>query len=340
MKLIVFSFLLSAALLISGCRGRNVQKQVTAGEQTAIDAVQELTGKISKDTSDAALYHERARLLLDRHDPNAALGDLRRAIDLEPDNSDLYVTLADAYMQIGKLPNCLEALQKAEKLNPSNNETLLKMAEVYLVLQDYPATYNYVKKALELDTRNPRAYFIRGYALMETGDTAAAVRNIQNALEQDQQYYEAAVQLGMLYASAKSALAEQYFRNAIDIDPNRDAAYYLLGMFYQEQERMDQAVEAYSHLVVVNSQFKEGYYNLGYINLVHYQDFKKAAELFTHAIDIDQKYLDAWFNRGYSYELAGDFERARRDYLKAMEIFPNYDRAIEGLNRLDDLVGN
>jgi tetratricopeptide (TPR) repeat protein len=167
MKRILSSSLVAAVLLIGGCRERNVQKQDSAGDQTAAkDPVQELTKKISRDTADAALYLERARLLLDRRDPNAALGDLRRAIDLEPGNSDLYITLADAYMQIGKLPSCLEALQKAEKLDPSNNEALLKMAEVYLVLQDYPATYSYVKKALDLDTRNPRAYFIRGYALM------------------------------------------------------------------------------------------------------------------------------------------------------------------------------
>jgi tetratricopeptide (TPR) repeat protein len=335
----LLSILAAFMIFMGGCRERKIQKQETAQEQAAIDPVQTLTEKISKDTLDPALYHDRAKLLLDRRDPNAALGDLRHAIDLEPDNSDLYVTLADAYMQIGKLPSCLEALQKAEKLNPANNEALLKMAEVYLVLQDYTATYSYVKKALDLDTKNPRAYFIRGYALMETGDTASAVRNIQNALDQDQTYYEAAVQLGILYATAKNALAEQYFRTAIDIDPGRDAAYYLLGMFYQDNGRMEQAVEAYSRLLVVNPSFKEGYYNLGYINLVHYQDFKKAAGYFTQALQIDPKYLDAWFNRGYSYELAGDYQNARSDYLKAMQISPNYDRAVEGLNRLDKLEG-
>jgi len=335
MKRPFIAILVAAALLAGGCRERNVHNAEQAGEQAATDPVEALSAKIANDSSDASLFLERARLFLDRHDPNAALGDLRRAIELKPDQSGLYITLADAYMQIGKIPNCLEALQKAEKLDPANNEALLKMAEVYLVLQDYTATYNYVKKSLDLDTRNPKAYFIRGYALMETGDTAAAVRNIQNALDQDQNYYEAAVQLGILYAAKRNALAEQYFRTAIDIDPSRDAAYYLLGMFYQDTEQIEKAVEAYSRLVVVNPQFKEGYYNLGYINLVYYEDFKKAAELFTHAIDLDQKYLEAWFNRGYSYELAGDYANARHDYQKAMQIRPNYENAIEGLNRLD-----
>lgn len=323
--------------LISGCREQARRETGKDPGQVAADPLQALNDNIRKDSLNPSLYEQRARLLLERRDPNAALADLRRAIDLDPGNSSFYVTLADAYMQMGQITSCLEALQKAEKLDAANNEALLKLAEVYLVLRDYPATYTYVQKALDLDTKNPRAYFIRGYALMETGDTAAAVRNIQNALDQDQNYYEAAVQLGILYAAAKSALAEQYFRAAIGIDPGRDAAYYLLGMFYQDNEMTAQAIDAYNRLLVVNPQFKEGYYNLGYIHLVYYEEFSKAAELFTQAINLDQKYLDAWFNRGYCYELTGDYESARRDYLKAMQIQPNYDRAVEGLNRLDGL---
>jgi len=331
----VMPILLLLLLFLGSCNSENRKPQAPEQNATQQDELAVLNDRIQQDSLDASLFKQRAEVYLDRKQINPALSDLGRAIELEPERSDLYITLADAYLSMGKLPNCLEALQKAEKLDPENNEALLKLAEVYLVLQDYDNVYHYIQKSLELDTKNPKEYFIRGYALMEVGDTAAAVRNIQNALDQDQQYYEAAVQLGILYSAKQNPLAEQYLKSAIRIDPNRSAAYYLLGLYYQDVESFAEAVDTYNKLIVIDPGFKEAYYNIGYINLVHYQDFKKAADFFTQAIQQDPGYLDAWFNRGYSEELDGDYPSARRDYKKALDIQANYDRAIEGLNRLD-----
>ncbi len=73
------------------------------------------------------------------------------------------------------------------------------------------------------------------------------------------------------------------------------------------------------------------------INLVYLKDFEAAVKFFSKSISLDPKYTDAYFNRGYSYELMGDFINARKDYQKALELFPNYERSIKGLNRLDSM---
>ncbi|MCU0370834.1 MAG: tetratricopeptide repeat protein, partial [Bacteroidales bacterium] len=210
-------------------------------------------------------------------------------------------------------------------------------AEVYLILKDYARAFEYTKKALDLDRINPVAHFIRGYAYMELGDTSLAIKNFQAAADQDQNYYAAFVELGSLYLAMKSPLAVQYFQSAIRVDPARGEAYYLLGMTFQEQENIPKAVENYEKLLVVSPDMKEGHYNLGYINLVYINDFETGARYFSRAIALDPQYTDAYFNRGYCYELLGDYPNARKDYLKALEIVPNYDRSIIGLNRLDSI---
>ena len=299
------------------------------------DRLDSLGSMIVKDSTNASLLHQRASIYLERGMVNDALRDLGAALEYAPNESAIYVTLADAYLMLGKIPSCLEALQKAEGLDPSNNEAMLKMAEVYLILRDYQNTFAYVRKSLDLDTKNPRAYFIRGYALMETGDTAAAIRNMQNALDQDPEYYQAAVQLGMLLETMKDPLAEQYFRTAISIEPNNDAAYYLLGMHYQDSEKMEQAIATYDKLLVIQPDRKEAYYNKGYIYLVYYQDFPQAIENFTLALERDPDYVDAWYNRGYGHELSGNYKAARSDYQRALDLVPNYELAVKGMNRLD-----
>lgn len=304
------------------------------GENTDVQ-VQALDEKIMADSTNPDHYYQRALYYIDRKEINKAFGDIGKAIDLDNKNADYFVALSDIYMALGKIPGCLDALKKAEELDASNNDALLKLAEVYLILKDYQNTFNYTGKALDLDPVNPVAYFIRGYTYMEQGDTALAIKSFQAAADQDQNNYNAFIELGILYSALRNPVATGYLQTAIKIDPNRPEGYYLLGLAYQEQENISKAVETYEKLLTIDPDYKEAYYNLGYVNLVYINDFEASVNYFSKAISLDPRYTDAYFNRGYAHELAGDEVKARADYQKALELIPNYERAITGLNRLD-----
>ncbi len=109
----------------------------------------------------------------------------------------------------------------------------------------------------------------------------------------------------------------------------------MLGMFYQENGRYQEALEAYDTLAKVDSTFKDAPYNTGYIYLVYLHDFRKAASFFSIALRCDPGYIEAMFNRGYSYELAGEYSKAYQDYNHVLQLRTNYQKAIDGLNRID-----
>jgi tetratricopeptide (TPR) repeat protein len=326
-------------LSIFSCQPAGEKKM--GGKQDTGDTVnaeiEVLNAKVHSDSLNPENYYFRSRYYLEQKDFNKALSDIGKALQLNEKNSDYFVVLSDIYLALGKIPNCLESLKKAEELDNTNNDALLKIAEVYLILKDYQNTFEYTKRALELDRINPVAHFIRGYSYMELGDTSLAIKNFQAAADQDQNYYAAYIELGSLYSALKNPLATGYLQTATRIDPNRGEAYYLLGLAYQEQEIIPKAVETYEKLLVISPDFKEAYYNLGYINLVYINDFETAVKYFTQAVSLDPKYVDAFFNRGYSFELNGDYENARKDYQKTLELVPNYERSIIGLNRLDSI---
>jgi len=327
-------------LLISSCRPA-VEKKITDEKSKTSPGnaeIEVLNENILSDSLNAEHYYLRSRYYIEQKDINKALADIRKAIQLNENKSDYFVALSDIYLSMERIPNCMEALKRAEELDPANNSALLKLAEVHLILKDYTNTFEYTKRALDLDLINPVAHFIRGYAYMELGDSTLAIRNFQAAADQDQGYYAAYIELGSLYAAQKNSLAAGYLHTAIRIDPNRRDAYYLLAMAYQEEENIPMAVETYEKLIVISPDFKEAYYNLGYINLVYINDFEEAIRYFSKAISLDPKYTDAFFNRGYSHELLGDYANARKDYQKALELVPNYERSISGMNRLDSLA--
>jgi tetratricopeptide (TPR) repeat protein len=326
------------SLLLSSCH--SVTEKKTGGEKNAVALPVELEAlnqKVLSDSLDPDNFYLRSRYYLGQKDINKALADINKAIQLNGKKSDYFVTLSEIYLSMGRMPNCLVALKKAEELDPVNNNALLKLAEAYLILKDYADAFEYTKRALDLEKKNPKAYFIRGYAYLEQGDTALAIRNLQAAADQDQDYYDAYLELGAIYSARRDPISVGYLQTATRIDTGRAEAYYLLGLAYQDQENISKAVETYNKLLTIFPDFKEAHYNLGYLNLVYNKDFEEAVKFFSRAISIDPKYTDAYFNRGYSYELMGDFINARKDYQKALELVPNYDRSILGLNRLDSL---
>ena len=57
-------------------------------------------------------------------------------------------------------------------------------------------------------------------------------------------------------------------------------------------------------------------------------------------IEINPEYIDAVYNRGFAYELLKDIKNSQMDYNRALELSPNYELAIEGLNRIEDYLIN
>ena len=335
-KLFLFIFSFIFLLIVSCINSKEGKEGKRAGQDSAKMTLESVNVKIAADESNPMLYDQRAKIFtIDRQFDNA-LKDINKAISLSPKNPLLFITLSDVYLIMGQTKNCEESLNQSLTLDPKNKDALLRLAKLHLIIREYQATFEDVKKAIALDPVNPKAYFIRAIALLEKGDTIRAVNDLKKAVDQDQQYYEAYLELGELYAKKKDKLATDYLKNALNIKPKNKEALYMLGMFYQDNGQYDKAIESYATLSAIDTTFRNAPYNTGYIYLVYLKDFKLSAKFFSDAIKRDPAYVDAWFNRGYANELAGDYKNAYNDYHIALKLKTNYQKAIDGLNRMDD----
>jgi tetratricopeptide (TPR) repeat protein len=325
-----------ALFLITSCGGRpKVAEKNISGKDTLKIILNDLSKKISDHPSDPDLLQQRSKYYLLDHRENMAFADISKAISLSPGKAPLYITLSDVYLGMGKPDNCNEALQKAISIEPRNNSALVRLTKLSLIIKDYKATFQYARRALEAEPQNPQVYFTMALALLEKGDTVTAVENFKKTIDEDQGFYEAYIELGELYSMRKDPIAVDYLKNAIRIRPDSKEALYMLGMFYQDNGRYAEALETYDKLAKADSTFKDAPYNTGYIYLVYLHDFRKATSYFSLALQRDPGYVEAMFNRGYSYELAGDYSKAYQDYKHVLQLRTNYQKAIDGLNRLD-----
>lgn len=336
MKIYRIVFYLLAVLLFFGC-GNNAGKDDKVITDSLPADLATLNKKIAEDPKNAKLYEQRAVYFLQNKDLEKALTDINKAIVIEPDNSDLFLTLSDVYFAGGKITKCQEALTKATGMDANNAEAFLKLAELFFYQKDYKKTFENTGIALKIDNLNAKADFINGMALKDMGDTVKAVKSFEKAIEKDQQYFHAYMQLGLMYSVKRSRLAIDYFNNALNLNPKSIEALYALAFFYQENNEYNKAIEKYTMITQIDPKNKQAFYNLGYIHLVYLQVYDVAAKYFTSAIQSDPNYAEAFYNRGYCYELVGNINFARADYQQALKIKTNYQRAIEGMNRLDKI---
>jgi tetratricopeptide (TPR) repeat protein len=331
LPLLVLIFLIS-------CSGGKDQKdnKVIADSMPADLAA--ISRQIQADPDNPIFYNQRAELYIQKQKPEEALTDINKAISIDAKNTKYYRTLSDVYFSMGKVQQCRDALNKAINIDDEDTNAYLKLGELEFYFKEYQKSFEFINKALELDPKNAKAFFMRGMSYKEMGDTAKAVKNFQIAVRNDQEYYHAFIQLGLIYATKHNPLAADYYNNALKLNHKSTEVYYDLGLYYQENEQYNKAIEAYTALLKIDPKFKAAHYNLGYIHLVYLMVYDVAARHFSDAINCDPNYAEAWYNRGYCYELLGNVMQAKADYQQAIKIKPNYQRAIDGMNRIDAII--
>jgi tetratricopeptide (TPR) repeat protein len=308
-------------------------------ETTTTDSTSAELALLNKQISDAPdnpdLYNKRAKYYSENKKFDEALSDINKALNLDSAKAEYFLTLSDIYFGTGKIKNCQAAIQKSINIDPEYTDGLLKMAELQLYFKEYTKTFEYINKALDVNKVNAKAYFMKGMTYKEMGDTGKAVSSFITAVDQDGDYYHAYIQLGIIFATRHNKLAEDYYNNALKLNPKSIEALYGLGMYYQEIAEYNKAIAAYDSILTINPSYKQAHFNLGYIHLVYLRVYSQAIKHFTNAISCDPEYAEAYYNRGYSYELSGDVNSAKADYTKALSLKSNYQRAIDGLNRID-----
>ncbi|MCB2220532.1 MAG: tetratricopeptide repeat protein [Bacteroidetes bacterium] len=337
-RLILTVLVLAALIGASSCK-QDQENKKKESEQTVADPIvarlDELNKSIRNDSLNPDLYHERALFYLENEEFNEAFKDITSALEIDSTSSGYYVTLSDIYLSMGKLQKSIESLERSIELKKENPEAYLRMAEINIVILDYPEALAYIDRALQADELASRGYLLRGVVMLETGDTIRAIRNFQKAIDVNQDYFDAHMQLAQLYAMKGNDLAVDYFNNALNIQPDNYEVMYYLAMYFQETGKYDKAIRQYNLLLERNPDFYFALYNIGYINLVYLEDYQAAIDYFTRTIELREDYTEAYYNRGFAYELMKDVDHSWADYKKTLELHPNYEKAIEGLNRIE-----
>lgn len=288
------------------------------------------------DTMSAEAYIDRARRNLANEQISSAMKDINSALSLDKKNVDAILVLADIYYALGDEDNILLTLNKANEYAPLDPRPIVKLSELKFLQGDIQMSNAYLDKALELDRYNPRAYFMRGMIALSVNDTVNAVKNFMTSRMQQEDFLDPIIQLAHIYAEQGDTIAKSFYKEAITVASQDVSLQYDYAMYLQDNGFPEEALACYDNLLEIMPDVYDFIYNKGYIYFVYYGDNQKALECFDKALEIDPSSENALFNKGRVYEEKGDYINAKSIYLQILRKNPDYQLAIDAINRLGE----
>lgn len=228
----------------------------------------------------------------------------------------------------------LSGFQLASQINPQDTTAALYTAYTQQARQDLAGEKAAYSQALELNAYKtkpaPATVYIRllQIARQEKND-AEAKQVLQKALvayPNNKTFLLEDLNLSMQGGTGGDAAVEKIGK-AITADPNNASLYAVRGTLYDQQKKVDLALEDYKKAVSLDPNNFDAQFNAGINN------FNRAAALYTKASKMDLKTYQV---QGKKVEAEGKkyFEAALPYFEKALQIQPNDRSTISALQKV------
>ena len=190
---------------------------------------------------------DQARVLLGQGDPQAAIAELKRALQATPEDADLRLMLGQVYLSIGDLPYAEKELGRAHALRPKAPDVALAQGELWLrqereaqVLQELAPQADWPESA------HNAALNLRARAYLGLGDAAGAHGAYQAILEAEPDDVDARIgQIRIALHEDDLGASERLLADALRIAPDHATLLGLQGDLAFRRARYPDAVGTY-----------------------------------------------------------------------------------------------
>ena len=182
----------------------------------------------------------------------------QKAIKLNPDKqwtSIVCQALGSIYYQVKEnYEAAIASFQAGVILDPENSEIFISLGDVYMAEDDIDKSIRAYCDSISVNSNDYRAYSKLGMALWEKDYLEEAIVAYHRAIEINPEYDIAHNNLGVIYLDGIGVPDEAltYFKSAIDINPNYTLAYFNAGRAAQMIGEANDAASYYQMALDLN----------------------------------------------------------------------------------------
>jgi tetratricopeptide (TPR) repeat protein len=262
-------------------------------------------------------------------DWNALLNFMQQALAIEPDSPDLYYYLGEAYRNLGRPDDAVEAYGQALKINSQFAPAYLGRALAYESINPQADIEGEISYALDFDPNYVDAYLARARIRIEHHNPQGATDDILAAdklFTNHPMVYVLLAQVYLEYNDPTTAL--EYALTGYELDKTSLPAYLTLAKVYLAKNDSQKAIhyieiylsharnDAEGYAIKAQAEFQIGNFN----------ESLAAADL---AIAADEYNAPSWYYRGIINLDRGDVRTAVNDLVNAVNLdMQNFDYSI------------
>jgi tetratricopeptide (TPR) repeat protein len=279
----------------------------------AMTAIKELKENYLKDTLNSEYWVRYSKASYTFYKYEDAKSSIDKAIKLSPNNSECYFEKGLLHNRIGELEMALSALEKAVSINPVGKYYYWK-GIVNQQLKNIENAESDYQNALDNKFESPELYNNFAILLSENEKYEKALVMINKAIILDNKYpqaYSARSKINFFLLKTDSACIDR----SIAIKMGYYKAFDIPDSICNGT--LTQKLQFSADIFAGNKLFKQGI--IAYSKLIDNNVLKS----------------DYFLNRGYCYYQIKDFEKAEKDYLKALTLpNPAFDLIYDNLSLL------
>lgn len=227
------------------------------------DALAVTTEAVKNGVHSATLHHMSGLIQMKRGQSAEAINHLRRAEQLDRENVQIVLDLADAYAADNQEMAALRRLRRVYETDDRNVEALIRLARMNWSLQQWDEARFYAARLLKLQPDNAEAGALLGLALIRDGRVVDGMRTLRELAEKHPKSARAQLALAeaimtlrevarrdpMLARQLRSEIAPQQaiaaLEKALTIEPDLLRARKMLAQLLLEERRYDEALVHY-----------------------------------------------------------------------------------------------
>jgi tetratricopeptide (TPR) repeat protein len=212
---------------------------------------------------------------------------LAKSLELDIANAEAHKILGRNLMIIGRFDAAQVEFEQAIRYKPDSAESYYNLGKLHSIQDNWEPARKAFEAALRIDPSYLEAMDGLGFALEAVGNDSAAIEKYEQAIalneKQKGTFASAHVNLSAYYnrtGNAEKALG--YARQAIELDPKSDRAWFQKAKADEAGGRLEEAVDALNRALVINARASSYYYVLAgiYRRLGWMDESRKALEMF------------------------------------------------------------
>lgn len=160
-------------------------------------------------------------------------------------------------------------------------------------------------------------------AQLGAGQAQLALHTVESALQRHPHSDQLTNLAGICAATVGNvALANEYWRQSINLNPGNPQPYFNLGLLCANLKRHDEAIPYFRKAITLDPRQAQPHISLG-VSLAHMQNSQEAEQCYRQAIALNPKATEAYNNLGLLLEEQRRPDEAAQCYRQAVALQPN-----------------